>query len=491
MSELPRDLKILRQIGLKAINQGIESVQPDELVRKSISFENQIMKIEDLSVDLSKYREIVIVGGGKATYLMATALLGMIPKNFSVSVSVSVSGSVSGAINIPSNQETPEFISPPSGQGKIHIHKASHPVPDIHGMQGVQEMIQLINDSPPDSLVIALISGGGSALLPLPVKGVSLPELQIMNKLLLESGASIGEVNCIRKHLSAFKGGNLARKCGGRMLISLIISDVIGNHLDIIASGPTVPDPSYFGDAIDICRKYNIWDKKQLPISIREHLLAGQKGEIEETPKPDSLIFDTVHNFIIGSAKTSMERVFRVLIQNGFETLRIGSDLNGEASEFGKDLVQKRFEMPDRLEKYAFVGTGEFTVTLGDSEGIGGRNQEMLLSFLQTLATEATKTTDSTEAAPTIWNHRNFVIIACAFDGIEGNSPAMGAIVDSTSLRRIQEMQLTKKEFSMDKFLVNHNSYNFFKLLGDSIITGPTGTNVNDMLIIMFDNIES
>ncbi|MHA1672276.1 MAG: glycerate kinase type-2 family protein, partial [Promethearchaeota archaeon] len=486
MNELPHDLKNLRQIGLEAINQGIESVQPDELVRKSILFENRILKIEDLSLDLSKYRKIVIVGGGKATYLMATALLDMIHKIFSVSSSDSGSDFVSGAINIPSNQETPEFISPPSGQGKIHIHKASHPVPDIHGMQGVQEMIQLINDSPPDSLIIALISGGGSALLPLPVNGISLAELQIVNNYLLDSGADIGEINCIRKHLSAFKGGYLARKCGNRKLISLIISDVIGNHLDIIASGPTVPDPTYFGEAIDICRKYNIWDSTKLPISIREHLLSGQKGEIEETPKPDSLIFNTVHNFIIGSAKTSMERVIRVLIQNGFETTRIGSDLAGEAQEFGKDLAQRRFEMPDGMKKYAFIGTGEFTVILGDSEGIGGRNQEMLLSFLQTLGIESkisTTATDSTKTESTSWNQRNFVIIAGAFDGIEGNSPAMGAIVDSMSLRRIQEMQLTKENFLIDRFLATHNSYNFFKLLGDSIITGPTGTNVNDMLI--------
>jgi len=468
MNEIPRDLKTLRQIGLKAINRGIESVQPDELVRKSISIENQILKIEDFSLGLSKYRKIVIVGGGKATYLMLTALLGMLPKNFPVS----------GAINIPLNQKSSDFISFPSGQGKIHIHGASHPVPDINGMQGVQEMIQLISDSPPDSLVIALISGGGSVLLPLPVDGISLKELQIMNNLLLESGADIGEINCIRKHLSAFKGGNLARICGARSLISLVISDVIGNHLDIIASGPSVPDPTTFEDAIKICRKYEIWETELLPVSIQRHLLAGNEGEIEETPKPNSTIFDRVHNFIIGSALTSMESVVGDLIQDGFETVRIGSDLNGEAKEFGKDLVQKRFEMPDRMKKYAFVGTGEFTVTLGDSEGVGGRNQEMLLSFLQT---------SSTETTPTIWNERDFVIIACAFDGIEGNSPAMGSIIDSTSLRRIQTMQLTKKEFSMDRFLVNHNSYNFFKALGDSIITGPTGTNVNDMLVILFD----
>ena len=474
MNEIPHNLKLLRQIGLKAITQGIESVQPDELIRKSISIENQILSIEHFSLDLSKYREIVIVGGGKATYLMVTALLEVLPNHIPVS----------GAINIPAIQKFHDCTSSPSGQGRIHIHGASHPVPDIIGMQGVQEMIQLIANSPLDSLIIALISGGGSALLPLPVKGISLAELQIMNQLLLDSGADIREINCIRKHLSAFKGGNLAWKCGTRTLISLIISDVIGNHLDIIASGPTVPDPTYFGEAIDICRKYNIWKKSQLPLSIRKHLLAGQKGDIEETPKPNSVIFNQVHNFIIGSAKTSMERVIQVLLQNGFETVSIGSDLQGEAREFGKILVHKQFQMPDRIKKYAFVGTGEFTVTLGESEGVGGRNQEMLLSFLQALLSE------STEATPTIWDQRNFVLIACAFDGIEGNSPAMGAIVDSTSLRRIQTIQRTREDFSMANFLVNNNSHPFFNLLGDSIITGLTGTNVNDMLVIMFDHIK-
>lgn len=455
--DLSAEIQKMRRLGLEALIEGIESVLPSNLIENSVKIQKELLIIQNSNFNLSNYKKIVIIGGGKATGNMAYTLIHKLPQNIPVT----------GIINVPKDQIFPSVLFSPSKHAKITVNFTTHPIPNEVGMEGVQKMINLIEKEPEDILIFTLISGGGSALLPLPAGNVKLEDIIVVNRLLLESGANIEEINCIRKHLSAFKGGNLAKISQNHTMICLILSDVIGNRLDVIASGPTVPDPSTFLEAQTIARKYNIWDT--FPETIKTHIQNGIDGFLEETPKPSDPLFQSIHNFIIGSAKTSSDTVLNYFQKQKIDSNLISHQLQGEAKEFGKSLVNFTFGDQNYQNLHVFLGTGEFTVTL-KGKGTGGRNQEMLLSFLLEL----------TQSPKNFWDHHNFVIIAGAFDGIEGNSPAMGAIVDSTTLQRVSE-----KGISMQDYLERNASYEFFRQLNDAIITGSTGTNVNDMLIIM------
>ncbi|WP_457558167.1 glycerate kinase type-2 family protein [Candidatus Harpocratesius sp.] len=464
---IPLKLRKMRENALKALMIGIESVLPHNLMQSAIKIEDSNLLIQDKSFDLQKYSKILIIGGGKATGFMTESLIDLLPKKIEFS----------GIINIPYGQDFPKHMKSSKNKSEIIVNFAQHPIPDSSGVKGVYKMIKQIEKKTPETLIIALISGGGSALLTAPAGNITLKELQIINQILLESGASINEINCIRKHLSILKGGQLAKKCYPNPLISLIISDVVGDELDVIASGPTVPDSSTYKDAIEIAQQYHFWEK--LPNSVRNHLKLGLNKEIDENPKKNSSIFTNTYNFLIGSAINSANAVQDFLIQKNYSVSFFNSALQGEAKEFGKNLVNKNLSSLSKKFPYALIGTGELTVTL-KGDGKGGRNQEMLLSFLLNLLRNKTKTSSS------IWNTYDFVIVACAFDGLEGNSPATGAIIDSSTLERM------KKSYSdLNKYLLQNleknNSFEVFKKLGDALIIGQTGTNVNDMILILLN----
>ena len=332
-------------------------------------------------------------------------------------------------------------------------------------------MLEFVKKSSKKDLIICLISGGGSALLPSPKAGISLRDLQEVNSLLLASGASIHEINAVRKHLSDFKGGNLAKalfNSSGATLISLIISDVVGNNLDSIASGPTVPDRTTFKDAIDILKKYSIHYK--VPKSVINSLEQGLKNKSLENPKYNDPCFRNVHNYLIGSVKSAVQEIITYLKQD-FITNYFSDNIIGEARDFGRNLysiISEQMNENDfeNLQKsIALIGSGELTVTI-KGVGIGGRNQEMLLSFLDFVNGKDFED--------------NFLVIGANLDGIEGNSKAMGSVVDNFTLKQIANRKLNTKEY-----LDNNDSNSFFKIINSEIITGPTGCNVNDLILIL------
>jgi glycerate 2-kinase len=435
----------------------LDSVKSKNLIKKAVKIEKDLLKINEFSLDLTKFERFLVIGGGKATASMARELENLLNSYGKIPFS--------GIINIPKGLE----INEEDFSKKIEFNFASHPIPDENGLKGTKRMMELVKNSSEKDLILCLISGGGSSLLPLPKEGLTLSDLKEINSLLLASGANIEEINAIRKHLSAFKGGQLVMVSNQKQkptIISLIISDVIGNRLDTIASGPTVHDETTYEDAIHYLKKYDIFEK--IPNFAREILLSGNKKIIPETPKKKDPCFDKVYNFIIGSVEDAAKAAEIKLKKSGAKVKYIQKKIEGEASEFGSVLlkyVKKLIKKARSIEskKISFIGTGELTVTI-KGKGIGGRNQEMLLSFLKLLENRKIDF--------------NFAIISVNLDGIEGNSRAMGAIVDNFSIKKFKN-----KNLNLSQYLENNDSNTFFKQIQDEIITGYTGINVNDLTI--------
>ncbi|MFX1444435.1 MAG: glycerate kinase [Promethearchaeota archaeon] len=455
---LDKSQRYLREIGLNCLEKALNAVKPKNLIANSVKVRDAKLIIYDEIFNLNRFHKIIIIGGGKASAEMAYAL-----------ETLMINGpiDIEGIINIPEGLN----IKDSEKTHKIELNYATHPIPNENGVYGTKKMLNYIKNSSKEDLIICLISGGGSALLPLPKEGISLMDLQDVNSLLLASGASIHEINAVRKHLSDFKGGNLAKilfNSSNATLISLIISDVIGDNLDTIASGPTVPDQTTFKDAIDIIKKYGIYFK--VPKSIINSLEQGFSDNSLENPKTNHPCFKSIHNYLIGSVKTAVQEIITSLKQD-FITNYFSDNIMGEARDFGKKLnsiISERMnknEFENLQKNVALIGTGELTVTIKGT-GTGGRNQEMLLSFLDFLDNKELKD--------------NFLIIAANLDGIEGNSKAMGALVDSFILKQIAERKLNTKEY-----LDNNDSNSFFKIINSEIITGPTGCNVNDLILIL------
>lgn len=400
--------------------------------------------------------------------------------------------SISGVISAPSpvHSETPPNSSPSESKSIgncIRVIYGGHPIPNAGSESAARAILETVSQSPPSrTLIIALISGGASALLAAPANGISLADKQQTTARCLRSGAPITALNTLRKHLSRFKGGELARAAAPRALIALILSDVIGDPLEVIASGPTVPDPSTFADCMRICQQYSLLD--QLPESVRVHLQRGVTGQIADTPKPEEKCFDRVRNILVGSAALSAKAAMNLLQNVGIVTEIFSDALQGEAKQVAQNLLYR--DLPQLVSKQqqrksnrpiAFIATGEFTVTVRGN-GKGGRNQEMLLALML----ELRKKQKNKKKKNILSKFSHWVIIAAACDGIEGNSPACGAILDSTSLQRSVQCRL-----DLEAALAANNSFNVFHSLGDAICCGPTGTNVNDILIILLSNQEA
>lgn len=436
-------LQKARALALQSLEHGLNAVDPKKLLHSKISLKDAILGIENCSFDLNKFRNILVIGGGKATGAMAYALEEILGKRITT-----------GAINVPySNQYETKIIK---------ISEASHPVPDEAGVEGTRLIMSLVNQTKKEDLVICLISGGGSSLMPLPVEGVLLEDKKTLTDALIKSGAAIKEINAVRKHLSALKGGWLAKKAYPATVLNLILSDVVGDSLDTIASGPTVPDPTTFIDAQKILHKYNLW--KTAPNSVRKVLSEGVEGLIEDTPKPKDPSFKRVHNVILGNIKTASLATFEYLKSEGLNAKLLSTNIEGEAREVGKTFVQTGLEKSSNQvlpKPMGFVWGGETTVTV-KGKGAGGRNQELAL------------------AAALQLDNRACTVASLSTDGIDGPTDAAGAIVDSFTVVRAQQLGLNANEF-----LADNNSYGFFEKLNDLIITGPTGTNVNDISVMI------
>ena len=455
-SSLNDSVRFLRELALDCLEIGISAVLPKEMMQKSITIDNDILSIGKNRYELRKYDSIYIIGGGKASAEMAFAIEKLLKKIKDLPYK--------GIINVPIGTPYKDLkIS-----SKIIINEANHPIPDEMGLLGTKNMIDLISKCTKNDLFIILISGGGSALLTLPKKGISLDDLKQVNKVLLKSGASIQEINTIRKHISDFKGGNLARRIyetSNAHVICLIISDVIGNELDMIASGPTVPDSTNYKDVFNIIEKYELYDK--FPNSIIKVIETGKNNPKLENPKEGDPCFKNIFNFLIGSVELAIAAITNYLKSSDFEVNRLKYSFQGEARIYGSFLacyLMRKLDEDKLIKPNALIGSGELTVTI-TGKGKGGRNQEMLLALLIDLMNKKIK--------------NQFLVLGVNLDGIEGNSKAMGALIDNQVYN-----EFIKNHLNLESYLVENDSNSFFQKVKTQIITGPTGVNVNDIILI-------
>ncbi|MFX1294564.1 MAG: glycerate kinase [Promethearchaeota archaeon] len=437
-----------RKTILELLDIGINSVLPRHIIPRSVQLENGNLIIQNFVFNLSKTKNIYVVGAGKASGAMAEELEQILSSYIT-----------NGLINIPEGTKKNYKTQ------KIKFNEASHPIPSKSGIIGTQKMVKMLKDAQKNDLIIVLLSGGGSSLLTYQVKEINLNQIQILNELLIKSGATIQEINIVRKHCSKIKGGQLAKLGYPATIITLILSDIIGNPLDSIASGPTVPDPSTYGQAINILKKYHIWEL--LDGSIQQHLKNGLNRIVPETPKPFNKIFSKTYTIIIGDIKIACESIKQAANQKGFKSYIYSSEIIGETRNVGKNFLQDAKKMYheirfDQSKPIILIAGGETTVTV-KGEGIGGRLQEMGLVLISEFQ-----------------NLPEMVFAAMGTDGIDGFTDVAGVIID-----RHSAMLMRHKKIDNIKFLNNNDSYHFFKKLGDSlIVTGPTGTNVNDLMII-------
>jgi hydroxypyruvate reductase len=343
---------------------------------------------------------------------------------------------------------------------RIEVVEAGHPIPDRTGLAAGQRVLDLIKKAGERDLVIVLLSGGASALLPAPVEGVSLTDKQVVTTLLLRSGATIQEINAVRKHVSHLKGGNMATAAAPATVLTLVLSDVVGNDLAGIGSGPTVPDPTTFHDAMAILHHYDLWDK--IPQAIKDHLVQGSRSGSSETPKPNHPAFAKVHNVIIGDVRVALDAAAAQARRLGFHPVILSSSLTGEAREVARVFgsIIREIVAADRPVKRpaALLAGGETTVTVRGT-GAGGRCQEFTLALALEIA-----------------GLKKVTVFACGTDGSDGSTDAAGAVADGATLERAQALGMQPQ-----RFLDQNDSYTFFHSLAQTLQTGPTRTNVTDL----------
>lgn len=433
----------IRKDILKILECILNNANPEEAVKRSVSITVNSLTITDITIPLNKIKNIYVVGGGKASYKMAKALTEILGKRIT-----------EGIISVKE--------APPSRIGAIKIIKAGHPIPTEKGIEASREVIKITDKAGKDDLIIALISGGGSALLPYPMEDITLSQLQKTNELLLSSGATINEINVVRKHISMIKGGKLSDSAYPAMVISLIISDVIGDDLSSIASGPTSPDNSTYEDAYSILKKFIIDSK--VPSPVIETLINGMNGKIPETPILKSKVFSKTHNRIILNNLLALKAGEKEAIDSGYHTLILSSAIEGESKNAGilhagiaREIASS--SNPSKPPSIIFSG-GETTVTLGKySNSQGGPNQECVTGF-------ATKMEISDKT----------VFLSIDSDGIDGNSKYAGGIIGGGSP--------TFDNIDLSNALRTHQSTKFLERINGVVLTGETGTNVNDIRIL-------
>ena len=413
-----------RDDALYILEEVLKKMNGYNLVKSSLKVKGDSIFIKGRKINLMSHKRIFVIGFGKASASMAKAIEDLMD--------------IDGGIVISTEDIKLK---------KIEMVKGSHPFPEKRNVDATQKIVELVEDADPDDLIIVLISGGGSSLLCLP--HVSLDAMKEVSAELMKRGCTIEELNAVRKHISKVKGGQLAEMSRAKM-ISLIISDIIGNPVDAIASGPTAGDPTTFRDAMKILRKYNIRNEE-----VVDFISEGIKGKRKETPSK----LENVENIIIGDINMACHHALEMAGEKGYDARIISTSISGEAREMGKNLVEYAIFHPRR--NIVFISGGETTVNV-KGDGKGGRNQEMVLSAIENMTNEA------------------MVFLSCGTDGMDGNSPAAGAIADGGSYARAR-----KRGLNLEEYLNNNDSYEFFKKMGDAIFTGYTGTNVMDLQIMV------
>jgi len=445
--------EIIKQIRSEAADifmSSLEAVNPYHAVKRFVRVEGErlVVGTQDqatVELDLGEYDRISLVGGGKATAPMAKAMEELLGERIN-----------EGLINVKYGFGSDLALT--------EITEASHPLPDSSGVKGTTKILDLLQTAVKEDLIFSLISGGGSALLVQPAGRVTLSEMQDLTQSLLKCGASIDEMNTVRKHISSSKGGQMARAAMPATTINLMLSDVVGDSMDVIASGPFVPDTSTFEDALGILKKYDLRD---VPAAIQSHLKRGMEGRIPETPKADDPIFDPVHNFIIGSNILALKAAEDKARNLGYNTLILSSMVEGETREvarvhaaIAKEIVKTGRPIPPPA---CVISGGETTVTIR-GKGLGGRNQEFCLAA----------------ALDLIGLPQRVAVLSGGTDGDAGPTKAAGAIVDPLTVSRGKEAGIEAVDF-----LNNNDSYHFFEKTDDLLITGPTDTNVMDVRLVL------
>jgi glycerate 2-kinase len=436
--ELRQDLHAIFQTALTAVD-------PGEAIRTHVRRDGNQLHVADRTYDLRQYDAIYVIGVGKAGAAMAVAIEGLLGERLR-----------GGHVIVKYGHGGPV--------AHVTLHEADHPIPDEAGVRATRTLLDFVNGRGPRELLICLISGGGSALSPAPVDGITLAEKQEVTRLLLACGATIHEINALRKHISQIKGGQLARLASPATLVTLVLSDVVGDALDVIASGPTVPDTSAFADCVEILRKYHLLDT--VPTAIRRHLNAGVSGAVPETPKPGDAVFARTQTVLIGRNLQALEAASRHAASLGYHPLILSSAIEGETREVAKvhaGIAKEILASGHPIAAPAcLLSGGETTVTL-HGQGKGGRNQEFALAL-----------------ALDIHDIPGIAALSGGTDGTDGPTDAAGATADWTTCARAEQHGLHPREA-----LENNDAYPFFESLGDLLITGPTQTNVMDVRIML------
>jgi len=411
-----------KKILINSFKAGLDAVKPENIIKTRLP-------------SPPKGRTYVI-GAGKAAASMAKAIEVNWPKN------------------LPLNGSVITRYKHSVKTKRIKVFESGHPMPDTAGMKAANNFISSINNLNKDDLLLCLISGGGSSLMSVPQKGLNMNDLRYVTKDLLNCGAEISEINTVRKHLSRIHGGKIPIYTNAK-IISLIISDVTGNKITDIASGPCCPDPTTFKNAIKILEKYEIKNKK-----IYEFLKNGIKGKINENPKKNNPIFKNVKNIILASGKDMLKKSELFLKKNKITTVNLGDNIKGESRNVAIKHAEKILKK--KKKKFAIISGGETTVTVSGS-GKGGRNSEYALSLFNKVK-----------------NREDIALISCDTDGIDGSENNAGVYFDKKIIKKSKQLKLDP-----ELFLKKNDSYTFFKKLNSLINTGPTLTNVNDYRVIL------
>lgn len=437
---------------MEIFGAALAAADPYKAVMNSLTLVNSQLHISDVVYDLNAYKRIMVVGAGKATARMALAMENLLGDRINVGLIVVKDG------------HTEKLTL-------IEQIESSHPVPGEDGVNASRRIMELMREADEKTLIICLLSGGASALMVLPVNALSLQDKQETTRLLLNAGASIAELNAVRKHLSLIKGGGLAQAACPAQMITLIVSDVVGDRMDVIASGPTTPDTSTFAEAWSVIEKYDLVEK--LPQPVRDYLRDGISGKHIESVKVNNPCVEHSRNIIVASNKQALQAAKSKAIKMGFQTLVIADSLQGEAREVATLLAQKARSEIAKMEPKArrcLLWGGETTVTVKGS-GKGGRNQELALAF-----------------AMQIEGVHGITFMSAGTDGSDGPTDAAGAMVDG-------ETVLHARSAGMDamNYLERNDAYSFFKRLDEitasrsHLILGPTGTNVMDIQIALLN----
>jgi len=433
----------------KIYKAGLAEVEPENLVKKNVSTRGEKLIIQDKIFDLASFNSIYLVSFGKASIFMAKTLMELLGDRIKEGI----------AVCLPQKEIRLK---------NIICLSASHPLPDKRSVTAAQDILSLARKAGEKDLLLVLVSGGGSAQICLPHTGISLDEKRFVTEKLLKAGASITELNTVRKHLSRIKGGHLAQEAYPATMINLIISDVRRNDLESIASGPTHWDSSTYEDAVQVLEKYKLWNSA--PSSIQEVLKKGIQGKIVETLKKDNQVFRNVFSFIIGDNRAALRTAKKEAQRLGFKTFILTSSDQGEARDIARHYISLLLNILQSgkiiSQPLCLLAGGELTVTV-KGKGKGGRNQEFILAAL-------------IEMEGHFKEYEGWLILSLGSDGIDGPTDAAGAWANESSFEQARKLSLDPSEF-----LERNDSYNFFKKGGGLIITGPTHTNVMDLRLFL------